>query len=118
MDVILKSFSLNTKPGDIINITSNVESCLLETGLKDGIVCVFIAGSTAGHLRSFLLKPELTVPFSKKLILGTWQQIIMLELDEKKRTRKIYCQFIGKWIVIRNKFSLNKIYYYRLDFYF
>ena len=50
----------------------------------------------AGHLRSFL-KTSQTFPFhNKKLILGTWQQIIFIECDEKARSRKIYCQIIGE----------------------
>jgi secondary thiamine-phosphate synthase enzyme len=50
----------------------------------------------AGHLRSFLIKTSQTFPFKdKKLILGTWQQIIFLEFDEKPRRRKIYVQIIG-----------------------
>ncbi len=51
----------------------------------------------AGHLRSLLLKTSQTFPFqSGRIILGTWQQIIFLELDEKPRNRKIYCQVIGE----------------------
>jgi secondary thiamine-phosphate synthase enzyme len=50
----------------------------------------------AGHLRSFLLKTSQTFPFqNKKIILGTWQQIIFIECDEKSRHRRIYCQIIG-----------------------
>jgi secondary thiamine-phosphate synthase enzyme len=50
-----------------------------------------------GHLRSFLLNPSLTIPFTdSRLILGTWQQIIFLECDEKNRNRIVYCQFIGE----------------------
>jgi secondary thiamine-phosphate synthase enzyme len=51
----------------------------------------------AGHLRSFLLKTSQTFPIqNNKIILGTWQQIIFLELDEKPRTRRIYCTLIGE----------------------
>ena len=51
----------------------------------------------AGHLRSFLLKTSQTFPFhNKKLILGTWQQVIYIENDEKARHRTIYCQIIGE----------------------
>ena len=50
----------------------------------------------AGHLRSFLLKTSQTIPFNnKKLILGTWQQIIYIENDEKPRHRKIFVTLIG-----------------------
>jgi len=51
----------------------------------------------AGHLRSFLLKTSQTFPFkNKELILGTWQNIIFIENDEKSRHRKIYCSIIGE----------------------
>jgi secondary thiamine-phosphate synthase enzyme len=50
----------------------------------------------AGHIRSFLIKPEFTVPFTnKKLILGTWQQIVFCEFDERPRTREIHVQVVG-----------------------
>ena len=48
------------------------------------------------HLRSFFIKPSLTVPVHEgNLLLGTWQQIIFCEFDEKPRNRTIYCQFVG-----------------------
>ncbi|MHA2048673.1 MAG: secondary thiamine-phosphate synthase enzyme YjbQ [Promethearchaeota archaeon] len=51
----------------------------------------------AGHLRSFLIKTSQTFPFkNQKLILGTWQQIIFIECDEKGRNRKIYCTIMGE----------------------
>ncbi len=51
----------------------------------------------AGHLRSTMLKTSQTFPIhNKNIILGTWQQIILLELDEKSRHREIYCTIIGE----------------------
>lgn len=48
------------------------------------------------HVKSTLLKPSLVVPFrNKKLLLGTWQQIILLEFDMRPRERKIIVQIIG-----------------------
>ncbi|MCF2138726.1 MAG: secondary thiamine-phosphate synthase enzyme YjbQ [Candidatus Lokiarchaeota archaeon] len=48
------------------------------------------------HLRSFLIPPSQTIPLvDGKLVLGTWQQIVFCEFDEKPRNRKIYCQFTG-----------------------
>lgn len=50
----------------------------------------------AGHLRSFLIKTSQTFPFkNQRLILGTWQQIIFIECDEKPRSRQIYCMIVG-----------------------
>jgi len=48
------------------------------------------------HLRSSLLKTSLTVPFRQsKLLLGTLQQIVFIEFDNRPRQRKIITQFIG-----------------------
>lgn len=47
------------------------------------------------HLRASLLKPSLTVPFRNgKLLLGTWQQIVVLDFDNKKRKRKVIVQIV------------------------
>ncbi|MFH1678425.1 MAG: secondary thiamine-phosphate synthase enzyme YjbQ [Candidatus Omnitrophota bacterium] len=49
------------------------------------------------HLRAALQGPSLAVPFdSGKLILGTWQQIVLSEFDTGPRQRKIILQFIGE----------------------
>lgn len=51
----------------------------------------------AGHLRSFLIKTSQTFPFqNSKLLLGTWQQVIFLELDEKGRQRRIFVTIMGE----------------------
>ena len=51
----------------------------------------------ASHLRSTLTGSSLTVPFmNKKLVLGTWQQIIFLDFDTRSRSRKVILQLIGK----------------------
>ncbi len=53
-------------------------------------------GNGYAHVRSAICKPTFTCPFSKgKLLLGTWQQIVFLEFDNRSRDRKIILQFIG-----------------------
>ncbi len=50
----------------------------------------------AGHLRSFLIKTSQSFPFQNgKLLLGTWEQIIFIECDERGRSRSIQCCIIG-----------------------
>jgi secondary thiamine-phosphate synthase enzyme len=50
----------------------------------------------SSHVRAALLGPSLTVPFADgKLLVGTWQQIILLELDTRPRKREIVVQVIG-----------------------
>lgn len=122
---------------DIINITNDVERILIESHLKNGIITLFIVGSTAAittieyepglkkdfarlleriapkgieyehdntwhddnghaHVRASLIGPSLTIPFINGLIsLGTWQQIVFVELDTRGRERKIVVQLIG-----------------------
>ena len=50
----------------------------------------------SSHVRAALLGPSLTVPFAeRKLLLGTWQQIMLLELDTRPRRREIVIQIVG-----------------------
>ncbi len=54
-------------------------------------------GNGHSHVRAALLGPSLSVPFNqKKLLLGTWQQIIHLDFDNKPRNRSILLQMIGE----------------------
>lgn len=123
---------------DIINITGELNRAVAQSGLSDGIVTVFVPGSTGGittieyepgllkdlpemlekiaptnaryhhddtwhdgngyaHLRSALLKTSLTIPFvRKKLTLGTWQQVVFIDFDNRPRNRQLICQLIGE----------------------
>ena len=139
MDVKMKQIAIRTKgEGDILDITSKVAGAVVETELKNGIVTVFVPGSTGAlttieyepgllkdfpnlleriapknllyehekrwhdgnghsHVRASLMGPSLTVPFVKgRLTLGTWQQIIFMELDVRSRVRNLVCHIIGK----------------------
>lgn len=54
-------------------------------------------GNGHSHLRATLIGPSLNIPFeNKKLQLGTWQQIIFLEFDNKPHNRKIVLQLQGE----------------------
>jgi len=55
-------------------------------------------GNGRSHVRAAIIGPSLTVPFSENsLLLGTWQQIVLLELDIRdKRSRKVHCTFTGE----------------------
>ncbi len=54
-------------------------------------------GNGHSHLRSSLLKTDLNVPFTgRKLLLGTWQQIVFVDFDNRSRRRKIVAQFMGE----------------------
>ena len=51
----------------------------------------------SSHVRAALLGPSLTVPFTDgKLVVGTWQQIMLLEMDTRPRRREIVVQVVGE----------------------
>jgi secondary thiamine-phosphate synthase enzyme len=121
----------------IIDITNQVQELLTKSSLKDGLVTVFVPGSTAtvttieyepgliadmkkaldriapkndhyehdqrwhdgnghSHVRAAFLKPSVSIPFSNKtLMLGTWQQLVFIELDVRPRNRTIVVHFMG-----------------------
>jgi secondary thiamine-phosphate synthase enzyme len=50
----------------------------------------------SSHVRAALLGPSITVPFADgELVLGTWQQIALLEFDTRPRRREIVVQIVG-----------------------
>jgi len=54
-------------------------------------------GNGHSHLRASLQGASLTVPFAKgSLLLGTWQQIILVDFDNRPRRRNIIVQITGK----------------------
>lgn len=54
-------------------------------------------GNGYAHVRASLIGPSLTIPFSKgKLLLGTWQQIILIDFDNRSRERAVIVQIIGE----------------------
>ena len=139
MAVKTKQLSIHTRgEGDILDVTSKVADAVVETRLRNGIVTVFVPGSTGAlttieyepgvlkdlpnmleriapknlvyehekrwhdgnghsHVRASLIGPSLTVPFTNgRLTLGTWQQIIFMELDVRSRARNLILQIIGE----------------------
>jgi len=136
---VTKQLSFDTRgEGDIIDVSGMVSEAVSESGVKDGIVTVFVPGSTGAlttieyepgllidlpntleriapkslmyehekrwhdgnghsHVRASLIGPSLTIPVVKgRLTLGTWQQIVFLELDVRSRKRRLILQMIGE----------------------
>lgn len=127
-----------SKETDIVDITQAVADVVKKSDLSDGIVTIFVPGSTGAvttieyepglrkdfpaalerlvpkhltyehektwhdgnghsHVRASLLGPSLTVPFRKhQLLVGTWQQIVFVELDIRSRSRSIVVQVMGE----------------------
>ena len=53
-------------------------------------------GNGFSHVRAALMKPSLTIPIvNGKLTLGTWQQIVFMDFDNRGRDRKVVVQVVG-----------------------
>lgn len=139
MAIITKYIKVETKGyTDIINITDEVQKELESCKINNGIITIFVPGSTGGittieyeqgvikdlkrlfeeiipsnkeyahnskwgdnngfsHTRAALLGPSICIPFINKILqLGTWQQIVFIDFDNKSRSRKIILQIIGE----------------------
>jgi len=54
-------------------------------------------GNGHSHVRASLQGPSLVVPFAnKKMTLGTWQQIVVIDFDNRPRTRDVILQLLGE----------------------
>ena len=54
-------------------------------------------GNGHSHVKASLLGPSLTIPFKEsQLLLGTWQQIVFVELDARSRERTLVVQILGE----------------------
>jgi secondary thiamine-phosphate synthase enzyme len=54
-------------------------------------------GNGYSHVRAALQGASLTIPFAEsRLLLGTWQQIIVVDFDNRPRSREIILQIIGE----------------------
>jgi secondary thiamine-phosphate synthase enzyme len=123
---------------DVIDLTDEVKSAVKESGIKTGLVHLFVQHSTAAlttiefepgvlldlrralsvlapdtaeyahdtrwgvgngrsHVKAALVGPSLTIPIENgNLLCGTWQQIVLLELDVNAgRERTIVCTVMG-----------------------
>ena len=139
MTVVTKEITLQSRGNcDVIDITSEVARHVEKSGTDNGIITLFVVGSTAGlttieyepnlvsdfkdmwdrvipqgipyehdktwgdgnghsHVRASTLGASLTVPFvRKRLALGTWQQVVFVDFDNRPRARKIAIQILGE----------------------
>ena len=137
--VATQNFQISTNgQGDVRDVTRQVGDAVSRSGMRSGIVTVFVVGSTAGmttiefeagaiedlnavfeelapreseyrhhlrwgddngssHVRAAIVGPSLTVPFvDGATVLGTWQQIVLLEFDTRARSRQVVVQIVGE----------------------
>jgi secondary thiamine-phosphate synthase enzyme len=139
MAVVCSVLKVKSKgESDMIDLTGHTAKAVHDSNLKDGIITIFVVGSTAAvttiefergltrdfpemlsrvvpkdinyehekmwndgnghsHVRASLIGPSLTIPFRDgTLLLGTWQQVVMMEMDTKHRERSVILQIVGE----------------------
>lgn len=53
-------------------------------------------GNGFSHVRAALMKPSLSIPLIKgKVTLGTWQQIVFIDFDNRRRERNLFVNILG-----------------------
>ena len=88
--------TIEHEPGLLKDIPKFLES-LLPGGVPYEHDKTWGDGNGFSHMRSFLLKTSTTVPFDGGMLdLGTWQQIIFLDFDNRSRQREITVQLVGE----------------------
>ena len=51
----------------------------------------------SSHVRAAILGPSISLPFeAKRLLVGTWQQVVPVEFDTRARKREVVVQLIGE----------------------
>ena len=122
---------------DVVDITDHVAGAVQKSKISNGIVVVFVVGSTAAittleananlekdlnealeiiapknksyyhdekwgdgngfsHIRASLIGPSLAIPIVHgELTLGTWQQIVLCDFDNRSRKREIVVHILG-----------------------
>lgn len=139
--MVVKNYELyleTTVATDMLDLTGQVQARLEQSGVQNGVLVVFVPGSTGAlttieyesgvlndlaraierlapqgvnydhdrrwgdgngyaHVRAALLKPSLSIPVVKgSLTLGTWQQIVLLDFDNRPRQRQVLVQVLGE----------------------
>ena len=88
--------TLEYEPGLLRDLPDALER-LFPKNMEYGHEQMWHDGNGHSHVRAAFLKPSLTVPFvDGDLLLGTWQQIVFVELDNKRRDRKLIIQMVGE----------------------
>ncbi len=127
--------------GHVVDLTEGIRSVLRTVDVADGVVCVFVTGSTAAvttmefepggvqdlqellerlvprgrpeggdyahnvrngddnahaHARASLLGPSVAIPLTAgRLALGTWQQVVLVDFDDRPRRREVHVQVVS-----------------------
>jgi secondary thiamine-phosphate synthase enzyme len=88
--------TIEYEPGLVVDFPASLDR-LIPRGIPYEHEKHWHDGNGHSHVRASMIGPDLFVPFEKgKLMLGTWQQIVFVELDVRPRDRKVLVQLMGE----------------------
>ena len=88
--------SIEYEPGLLKDLPEAFEK-LAPTGVIYHHDAAWGDGNGYAHVRAAMLGASFTVPFNNgKLLLGTWQQIVVIDFDNRPRKRNVVVQMIGE----------------------
>ena len=88
--------TIEYEPGLLHDLPAALER-LFPRGLEYEHEARWHDGNGHSHVRAAFLGPSLTVPFKdQQLMLGTWQQVVFVELDNRPRSRRVILQIMGE----------------------
>ncbi len=88
--------TIEFEPGAVKDIGRILEQIAPERGHWDHHA-TWGCDNGAAHARACLMGPSLTVPFAGgRPLLGTWQQVVLLDFDTRPRQRSIVVQLMGE----------------------
>ncbi len=87
--------TIEFEPGVVADLKEAIERVAPE-GLRYSHDARWGDGNGFSHVRAAFMKPSLTVPIvDRALTLGTWQQLVLIDFDNRPRKRALLLQVIG-----------------------
>ncbi|MFQ5986781.1 MAG: secondary thiamine-phosphate synthase enzyme YjbQ [Thermoplasmata archaeon] len=88
--------TLEYEPGLLQDVPRALER-LFPKGLEYEHQKTWQDGNGHSHVRAAFLGPSLSIPFDGgRPVLGTWQQVVFIDLDNKPRQRQVLVQLVGE----------------------
>jgi secondary thiamine-phosphate synthase enzyme len=89
--------TMEFEPGLVNDFPQMLERAAPKSGVEYEHQRRWRDGNGHSHVKASLVGPSLSIPFvGGELVLGEWQQVVLVEFDVRPRTRRIVVQLIGE----------------------
>jgi secondary thiamine-phosphate synthase enzyme len=89
--------TIEFEPGLVKDFPETLERAAPKDGVEYEHQRRWHDGNGHSHVKASLVGPSLSIPFVKgELVLGEWQQVVLVEFDTRPRSRKVVVQLMGE----------------------